>query len=254
MFTAGASGRTCSTDTRSSFWISYVTAPNEDVSAWWERLSHLLLHTLDPGSSGCLTGLNGSSSHEKELHVYNRLNCCISSYLWIYFVSIFNLTMKCYSSLTIICTPSLTKHAIETKKIVPFSLVQSDLCVCVCGGGLPSRPRKPNPVSSGLLSSLTLPVSWFLLPWHNLGGVGLETWSAATAATLTPGKYWKSFHLRGELPSNSERNQHPFHYVSIYKYVTISALRGSFTLSWTNRTENTANQGMLKEYIFGNHL
>lgn len=65
MFTAGASGRSCSTDTRSSFWISYVTAPNEDVSAWWERLSHLLLHTLDPGSSGCLTGFNGSSSHKK---------------------------------------------------------------------------------------------------------------------------------------------------------------------------------------------
>lgn len=159
--------------------------------------------------------------------------------------------MKCYSSLTIICTPSLTKHARQTKKIVPFSLVQSDLCVCV---GLPSRPRKPNPVSSGLLSSLTPLVPWILLPWHNLGGVGLETWSAATAATLTPGKHWKSFHLRGELPSNSERNQRPFHSVSIYKYVTISALRGSFTLSPTNRTEKTANQGMLKEYVFGNHL
>lgn len=59
------------------FWISDVTASNEDVSAWWERLSHLLAHTLDPGSSGCLTGFNGSSSHEKEPHVYNRLNCLI---------------------------------------------------------------------------------------------------------------------------------------------------------------------------------
>lgn len=152
--------------------------------------------------------------------------------------------MKCYSSLTIICTSTLTKHAIKTKKIMPFCLIQSDL-----GGNLPSRARKKNPVSSGPLSSLTPSVPWFPLPWHNLGGVGLEMWSAATAATLTPGKHWKSFHLRGELPSNSERNHRPYHSVSIYKYVTISAVRGSFMLSPTNRTENTANQGMLEEYI-----
>lgn len=96
---------------------------------------------------------------------------------------------------------------------------------------------------------------WFLLPWHNLSGVGLGMWSAATAATLTPSKHLKSSHLRGELPSNSERNQRPFHSVSIYKYcVTLSAVRGSYMLSQTNRTENTANQGMLEECIFWNHL
>lgn len=162
-----------------------------------------------------------------------------------------NVILHC---LTIIWASSLSKHAIKTKKIVSFCVIQSDLGEASFKAlKAKSRLLRLFVISDPPPAVHSLPL-WFLLPWQNLSGVGLGMWSAATAATMTPSKHLKSSHLRGELPSNSERNQRPFHSVSIYKYVTLSAVRGSYMLSQTNRTENTANQGMLEECIFGNHL
>lgn len=61
-----------------------------------------------------------------------------------------------------------------------------------------------------------------------VGGCGLQP-----STTLTPSKHLKLSHLHSELPSNSERNQCPFQSVSIYKYVTLSVVGGSFLLFHT---------------------
>lgn len=148
-----------------------------------------------------------------------------------------------HSIRTIIWAPPCRKHGINKKKFV---------ILCVQTESSFKALKANTPFSALTPSHHSLPL-WFLLPWHNLGG-GLRGCRVQRSTTLTPSKHLKLSHLRGELPSNRERNQRPFHSVTLYKYVTLSVVGGSFLLFYTSRTENTAHQGMLEERICWNHL